>query len=122
MYFGNEIKLTSDDLCYCLYDSKWIDQSLNYKKLMVIFMGALRQPEQIVIGKVFPLSLDVFMSVSNQGKLIERVAPACSKYCFISRWALKVHDVKLLSRYKTKYMKNTVMSGSHLDEFKSSCT
>lgn len=29
-----------------------------------MFMVMLKQPETIVIGKVFPLSLDVFMSVS----------------------------------------------------------
>ncbi len=64
MYFGNEITLASSDLCYSLYESNWMDQSAAYKKLIIIFMSALRQPETIVIGKLFPLSLSVFMSVS----------------------------------------------------------
>lgn len=71
MYFGNEITLTSDDLSHRLYESDWIDQSEAYKKLMVIFMAMLKQPETIVIGKLFPLNLDTFMSVSNFVQLID---------------------------------------------------
>lgn len=64
MYFGNEITLNSSKLSYCLYESNWTDRSEFYKKIMVTYMEILQQPETLIIGKLFPLSLNIFMSVS----------------------------------------------------------
>lgn len=63
-YFGNEIILKSSNLSYCLYESDWIDRSEVYKKIMLTYMEMLKQPERVIIGKIFRLNLDIFMSVS----------------------------------------------------------
>lgn len=64
MYFGNEIRLSSDRLSYCLFESDWIDQSKSFKQHMLILTEVLKQPEELVIGKIYPLNLSTFTSVS----------------------------------------------------------
>jgi len=64
MYFGNEIKLSSDQHTYCLFESDWIDRSQLTKKCIIIFGELLMQPHQLVILTLYPLTLDTFMRVS----------------------------------------------------------
>lgn len=37
---------------------------MQVRKIQIIFMGMLTQPQELVIGKVFPLNLATFTSVS----------------------------------------------------------
>ncbi len=63
MLLGNKIMESSDRLSYCLFESDWIPQSPESKKCIVIMAEALKQPQEIVICKLYPLNLETFTSV-----------------------------------------------------------
>lgn len=62
-YYGNEIMLASNRLTHTLFESDWIEQPLSTKKLVVIFGEYLRQPHVLMIGKLYPLTLETFNKV-----------------------------------------------------------
>ncbi len=64
MYLGNEIKLSSDELSYCVYESNWIEQTISCKKCVIILMERLKRPQELIVGKIYPLNLLTFTSVS----------------------------------------------------------
>jgi len=64
-YFGNEIMLTSDRLSYSLFESNWYEQPQSTKKCILIFGEYLKQPQQLVIGKLYPLTLETFTRVGG---------------------------------------------------------
>lgn len=63
MYLGNEIKLSSDRLSYCLFESDWIGQTEVCKKHIVIMIEFLKQPQELIVGKLYPMDLKTFTSV-----------------------------------------------------------
>lgn len=64
MYLGNEILLYSDRLSYSLFESNWADQSHACKKNIILMTEALKKPHVMIIGKLYPLNLRTFTSVS----------------------------------------------------------
>ncbi|XP_037041485.1 odorant receptor 23a-like [Bradysia coprophila] len=62
-FFGNEIQVSSDRLSYCLFESNFVDQTDSVKKLIVIFGEYLKQPHQLTIGNLYPLTLDTFTRI-----------------------------------------------------------
>lgn len=64
MYLVNEIELSSDRLSYCWFESNWIEQTQSCKKNIIIMSEALRRPTQVIVGKLYPLNLKTFTSVS----------------------------------------------------------
>lgn len=64
MYFGNEIKFYYSKLIYCLFESNWIDQLKSIKDDIIILTEVLKQPQELVILKLYPMNLDTFTSVS----------------------------------------------------------
>lgn len=64
-YFGNEIMLSSDRLSYSLFESNWIEQPQSNKKLVIIFGEYLKKPCELVVGKVYPLTLVTFTRVRH---------------------------------------------------------
>lgn len=64
MYFGNEIEVSSGRLIYCLFESNWIEQSKAFKKHVIILTEVLKQPQQLVVIKLYPLNLATFTTVS----------------------------------------------------------
>ncbi|XP_037050106.1 odorant receptor Or2-like [Bradysia coprophila] len=64
-YFGNEIMLSSNRLSYCLYESDWYNQPQSTKKCIIIFGEYLQQPQTLVIGKLYPLTLETFTRILN---------------------------------------------------------
>lgn len=65
MYFGNEIKLTSDALSYSLFKSNWMEQPESCKKVVIIFGERLKQAQQLVVLKLYPLTLETFTRVCS---------------------------------------------------------
>ncbi len=63
-YFGNEILLASNSLSYCLFKSDWVEQPQSIKKCIIIFGEYLKQPQVLLIGKLFPVTLETFKKVS----------------------------------------------------------
>jgi len=63
MYLGNEIKLFSDRLSYCFFQSNWMDQSSLNKNCIIILAEVLKRPQEMVIAKLYPLDLKTFTSV-----------------------------------------------------------
>ncbi|XP_037026086.1 odorant receptor 94a-like [Bradysia coprophila] len=66
-YFGNEIMLSSNRLSYSLFESDWYNQPQSTKKCIVIFGEYLKRPQEIVIGKLYPLTLETFTRILNSG-------------------------------------------------------
>lgn len=64
MYLANEIKLSSERLSYCLFESEWMEQSKICKKYMIIVLEVLKQPQKLVIASLWQLNLDTFTSVN----------------------------------------------------------
>lgn len=62
-YFGNEIKLKSDRLSYSLFESNWIDQPQSTKRCVIIFAELLKQQHELIVGKIYPLTLQTFTRV-----------------------------------------------------------
>lgn len=70
--FGQETMSEFDTLSYRLYCSDWPEmiatlkrsQSKNCQMILTIFMETLNLDTKVMIGKVFPLSLPTFTSVS----------------------------------------------------------
>lgn len=62
-YLGNEIMLSSDNLSYRLFESDWIDQTRNARLCVIIFGEYLKKSQVMVIGKLYPLTLETFMTV-----------------------------------------------------------
>ncbi|XP_037025628.1 odorant receptor 94a-like [Bradysia coprophila] len=64
-YFGNEIMLSSNRLSYNLFESNWYNQPQSTKMCIIIFGEHLKQPQAIVIGKLYPLTLETFTKILN---------------------------------------------------------
>lgn len=62
-FFGNEIMVSSDRLSYCLFESDFVDRSVQLKKRIIIFAEYLKQPHQLMIAKLYPLTLETFTRV-----------------------------------------------------------
>ncbi|XP_037051746.1 odorant receptor 94a-like isoform X1 [Bradysia coprophila] len=65
MYMGNEIKLSSEGLSYCLFESNWNKQTKSNQKCVLIFEERLRKQQQIIISKIYILNLATFRSIVN---------------------------------------------------------
>nr|QGW45424.1 odorant receptor 51 [Bradysia odoriphaga] len=66
MYLGNEIMVSSDRLSYCLFESNWIEQTQSCKRNILILVECLKQPQQIIVCKLFPLTLESFSIIVNR--------------------------------------------------------
>lgn len=63
MYYGNEVTLASEDLFTGVYKSNWMDSSLRFRKTAITFRERLKKPQEMKIGKVFPMNLKMLTSV-----------------------------------------------------------
>lgn len=63
-FYGNEIKLTSDRLSYHLYESDWFHRSHAIKKNILILGEILMRPRELIVLKIYPLSLGTFTKVN----------------------------------------------------------
>lgn len=63
MYYGTEIKVSSERLLYALFESNWLDRSQSCKKCMIIFGERLKQAQELIIFKLYPLTLETFRKV-----------------------------------------------------------
>lgn len=64
MFLGNEIKVASTSLLYCLFESNWMEQTETCKRKMIILSEKLKRHKLIMVAKLYPLSLEIFNSVS----------------------------------------------------------
>ncbi|XP_037025558.1 odorant receptor 94b-like [Bradysia coprophila] len=64
-YFGNEIMLSSNRLSYSLFQSNWVDQPHSTKKCIIIFGEYLKQPQELIVGRLYPLTLETFTRILN---------------------------------------------------------
>lgn len=63
MFLGNEIKLSTNRLSYCLFECNWMVQSKSIKRTVMIFGELIRQPHQLVVLKIYPVTLETFTRV-----------------------------------------------------------
>ncbi|XP_037039743.1 putative odorant receptor 71a [Bradysia coprophila] len=62
-YFGNEIMLSSSRLTYSLFESEWIGQPHSTQKCIIIFGEYLKRSHVMLIGKLYPLTLETFTRI-----------------------------------------------------------
>lgn len=63
-YFGNEIRLKSEQLFGALYESNWTGgRSRSYRRSVLLCMELMRRPRRLVVGQLISLTLDSFLSV-----------------------------------------------------------
>ncbi|XP_037039744.1 putative odorant receptor 71a [Bradysia coprophila] len=62
-YFGNEILVTSGRLSFSLFEADWVDQPPSTTKCIIIFGEYLRQSHQLLIGRLYPLTLETFTRI-----------------------------------------------------------
>ncbi len=58
----------SNNLMNAAYNSSWELMSSDYGKLLITLMERLKCSSRILVGKLFPLSLDTFTSVNIDTK------------------------------------------------------
>nr|QGW45414.1 odorant receptor 41 [Bradysia odoriphaga] len=64
-YLGNEILLSSSRLTYSLFESELIGQPYSTQKCIIIFGEYLKQSHEMLIGKLYPLTLETFSKILN---------------------------------------------------------
>ncbi|XP_037041521.1 odorant receptor 94b-like [Bradysia coprophila] len=64
-YMGNEIMNSSNRLSYSLFESDWYNQPQSTKKNVVIFGEYLKRPKKLLVGKLYPLTLETFTKILN---------------------------------------------------------
>ncbi|XP_037040293.1 odorant receptor 43a-like [Bradysia coprophila] len=64
-YLGNEILLSSSHLTYSLFESEWVGQPHSTMKCIIIFGEYLKLPHEMLIGKLYPLTLETFTRILN---------------------------------------------------------
>lgn len=64
-YFGNELIVQSEKMNLYVYGSNWMDLARNrhFKQIFLVFAERLKRKTQVLIGIMFPLSLDTFTKV-----------------------------------------------------------
>lgn len=63
-YFGTLIMFKSDRLSTDIYSSNWMRMDIGHRKIILIFQERLKRIANILVGRVFVLSLVTFTSVS----------------------------------------------------------
>ncbi|XP_037039745.1 odorant receptor 22a-like [Bradysia coprophila] len=62
-YLGNEILLSSGRLTYSLFESEWIGKLHSTIKCIIIFGEYMKQSHEMLIGKLYPLTLETFTRI-----------------------------------------------------------
>ncbi|XP_037049712.1 odorant receptor 33b-like isoform X2 [Bradysia coprophila] len=62
-YLGNEILVSSDRLTYSLFESNWVEQPQSTKTCMLIFAEYSKEPHQLLVAKLYPLTLETFRRI-----------------------------------------------------------
>ncbi|XP_065170242.1 odorant receptor Or1-like [Atheta coriaria] len=62
-WFGNEIILKSENICFSVYSSDWYRNSVEYKKKMLMIMTRTQVPIRLYAGNLFTLSLVTFAAI-----------------------------------------------------------
>ncbi len=80
MYLGNEIKLSSDEMSQCVYESNWIEQTQKCKKCIIILTERLKRPQELIVGKLYQLNLQTFTSVLAKSTVFKSLTQ-CFLFC-----------------------------------------
>ncbi|XP_036215193.2 odorant receptor 7a isoform X2 [Bactrocera oleae] len=79
-YFSQCLINESDKLANVIFHSNWIEQSSEYRKLLIFFLQRSQRPMFLTAGKLFPVSLSSFVSIAKF---------SFSLYTFIEKMNLK---------------------------------
>lgn len=64
-YFGNELSLSSNALSFYSYSSNWMFMTNKSKTTFVHLLEQLKSGSQIVVGKLFTLDLETYVTVNK---------------------------------------------------------
>lgn len=68
-YYSNCLMYDSDRLCEEIFHSSWIQQNVQYRKMLIFFMQRTQQTIEFMAGKIFYINLNSFISVSIENTL-----------------------------------------------------
>lgn len=67
-YYGSVVYAKSSMLSTCGFESNWLEQSLSFKKSLIIFVERTIRPIGLKAGGLFDLNLKIFLSVMKHLK------------------------------------------------------
>lgn len=62
-YYGSQVKAKSEQLIPDMFSANWMDQSMRFKKIMLIFNERANRPITPFAGGLFALALSNFVAV-----------------------------------------------------------
>ncbi|RZB40796.1 7tm 6 domain containing protein [Asbolus verrucosus] len=62
-WFGNEVEIKSDQIAYAAFESDWTKQTLQAKKILIIFTIRTQKPIKLSTFNLFYLSLTTYMAI-----------------------------------------------------------
>ncbi|KAM3956747.1 odorant receptor 94b [Aphomia sociella] len=63
-YFGNEVQVESDRMVESMYATQWLGTPVRFQRSLLIMMERAKRPLRPVAGRIVPLSLDTFVTVT----------------------------------------------------------
>ncbi|XP_054728310.1 odorant receptor 7a-like [Anastrepha obliqua] len=64
-YYAQCLIDDSNQLSNVIFHSQWIDQSKEYRQLLIFFMQRAQRPMYLTAGKLFPVTLNSFVSIAK---------------------------------------------------------
>lgn len=106
-FYGNEIKSASDALSHRLYESVWIERGQAIRCNVLMFGEFLKKPIELVVLKLYPLTLETFMTVSfnsidNRYSFCQQTYYACQQtnlipFHFVSNFFFRFFSFFIIS-------------------------
>lgn len=67
-YYAQCLMDENNRLAEVIFHSNWINQNKRYRKMLIFFLQRSQKPIEFSAGKLFPITLSSFLSVSNKFK------------------------------------------------------
>lgn len=62
-YFGERVVTVSNDLAKAIYNVKWYEQDIRFRKYFVLLLQRAQKEERLMAGNQIPISLRSFYEV-----------------------------------------------------------
>lgn len=69
-YFGEKVRTSFDDLSRSIYEIKWYEQDIRFRKHFVLFLQRVQEEECLMAGGLIPVTLQSFFEVTLKLSII----------------------------------------------------
>lgn len=70
-YYGQSLLDDSNRLANTIFHANWIKQNEKFRKMLVVFTQHTQKPMELLAGKLIPINLTTFVSVSSKIYFVE---------------------------------------------------